>query len=72
MKKIDGRLEHIGKVQIFECKMCGKMTRDMFRLWPHLAVIKLLPQWDRVSREVCKACARRELGSKRWKMYVEM
>ena len=69
--KIDGRLERVGKVPIFECKMCGKRVKEKFKLWPHPAVVKLLDQWSQGSRDVCKACARRELGSKKWKMYVE-
>ena len=71
MKKIGGRLEHVGKVQMFECTMCGKTVKDKYKLWPNLAVIKLLDQWDQVARDVCKSCARREIGSIQWKQYVE-
>jgi hypothetical protein len=71
MTKIEGRLERVGKVPAFGCNMCDKSTKDKFRLWPHPAVIKLLDQWDQGHKDVCKACAIRELGSKKWKQYVE-
>jgi len=71
MTKIDGRLERVGKVPAFGCKMCGRSTKDKFRLWPHPAIVKLLDQWDQVSMEVCKGCAMREIGSKKWKLHVE-
>ena len=58
------RLEYIGKVPVFECKMCGKTAKEKYGLRPHPAVVKLLDQWDQGPRMVCKGCARREVGAK--------
>ena len=69
--KTTTRLEHVGTTLSFVCKMCGKSTRDKYMLKPSPAIIELLDQWDQVPRAVCKGCARREVGSREWKIHVE-
>ena len=71
MKKIDGRLHIVGKSPSFTCEICGKSAREKYILWPHQAIVNLLPENYRKSRNVCKQCARREIGPRKWKQLLE-
>ena len=60
-------LEFIGAVGInlFRCKMCDKMSKFKYLKFPHPSIIKLIPEEDQKGMEICRKCARREIGSKR-------
>jgi hypothetical protein len=50
------------KMQPFNCTTCGQRSTQKYLLKPHPAVAKLLETRD--WREICKKCAKREVGSK--------
>jgi|TARA_Y100000310_G_C20525870_1_gene736002 hypothetical protein len=54
-------------VNIFPCKMCGKNAKFKYMKYPHPAVAELLT--DREPLEICRKCAKREIGSKNKKAW---
>ena len=52
--------------------MCGKTKtkQKMYEKSPHLAVLNLLV--DQSSKEICRKCAEREIGSKKKKELDEL
>jgi hypothetical protein len=57
-------VEFIGAVgvDIFPCGMCGKMAKFKYMKYPHPAVARFLV--DRAPLEICRKCAKREVGNK--------
>lgn len=49
-------------VNIFPCEMCGTMAKFKYMKYPHPAVVNFLI--DKEPMEICRKCAKRELGSK--------
>ena len=59
-------IEYIGAVGInlFRCNMCNKLSKFKYLRFPHPAIIKIMPEENQGSIEICRKCAKRELGSK--------
>ena len=57
-------LKYIGPVSMnpFKCTTCDKMSKQKYLIKPHPAMAYLSD--DKRWREICKKCARREIGSK--------
>ena len=60
-------IEYIGAVGInlFRCKMCSKLSKFKYLKFPHPAVVNIMPEEQQKGLEICRKCAKRELGSKR-------
>ena len=60
-------LEFIGAVGInlFRCNMCDKLSKFKYVKHPHPAIINLISEDQQGGMEICRKCARREIGSKR-------
>ena len=54
-------------INIFPCKMCGKAAKFKYMKYPHPAVVDLLVNKEPI--EICRKCAKRELGSKNKKKW---
>ena len=55
-------IKYLGKVNmndIFNCQICGQMSKEKYIAKPS---IPSLVDWNKM--DVCKNCARREVGSK--------
>ena len=59
-------IEYIGAVGInlFRCAMCDKLSKFKYLKFPHPAIIKIMPKDRQNGIEICRKCAKRELGSK--------
>jgi hypothetical protein len=59
-------IEYIGAVGInlFRCFICDKLSKFKYLKFPHPAIIKLMPEDRQVGMEICRKCAKREIGSK--------
>jgi hypothetical protein len=57
-------LKYIGLVSMhpFKCTTCDKLSKQKYLIRPNPAIIHLMD--DRRWRQICKNCARREVGSK--------
>ena len=62
-------IEFVGAVgvNVFSCKICGKRAKFKYMKYPHPSVIHLLI--DKEPKEICRKCARREIGSKNKKKW---
>lgn len=50
--------------EFFPCGMCGKTSKFKYLKYPHPAIQHLLRGEDKIPIKICKACAKRETGSK--------
>ena len=59
-------IEYLGAVGInlFRCNMCSKLYKFKYLKFPHPAIIDIMPGEQQKGIEICRKCAKRELGSK--------
>ena len=75
---LDNEMIHIsyeGKVKIdefFPCQMCGKISKFKYLKYIHPAVQYLFKEEEKPPLKICKACAKREIGSKNKKGWEEL
>ena len=50
--------------EVFSCQMCGKVSKFKYLKYPHPAIQHLFEKEERIPISICKACAKREIGSK--------
>jgi len=71
-------MEHIiykGQVGIddfFPCTMCRKISKFEYLKYPHPAIQHLYRGEERLPIKICKACAKREIGSKNKKGWKQL
>ena len=67
-------IEYIGAVGInlFRCTMCSKMSKFKYLKFPDPAIVALLLKEDQKGIEICRKCAKRELGSKNKRKWEEL
>tara|TARA_Y100000310_G_scaffold332131_1_gene407121 strand:- start:527 stop:763 length:237 start_codon:yes stop_codon:yes gene_type:complete len=67
-------LEYIGAVgiNVFRCRMCDKMAKFKYLKFPHPAIFELMSEKEQKGIEICRKCARREIGSKRKDRWDEL
>ena len=64
------QIRYLGKVRvndIFECQMCGQKGREKYIATPEAAT---LVDWNKLN--LCKKCAKREVGSRNIKKWEEI
>ena len=64
------RIKYLGKTSvedIFNCQMCGQISKEEYVAKPS---IPSLVDWSKL--DVCKSCARREVGSKNKKEWSKI
>jgi len=65
-----GRMQHVtfeGSVKVneyFPCQMCGETSKFKYLKYPHPSVQHLYNGEDKLPLNICKKCAKREIGSK--------
>ena len=64
-----------GKAKIdefFPCQMCGKTSKFKYLKYPHPAIQHLYRGEEKIPIKICKACAKREIGSKNKKGWEQL
>ena len=58
--------------EYFSCEMCGKTSKFEYLKYPHPAIQHLFKEEEKTPMKICKACAKREIGSKNKKGWEKL
>ena len=58
--------------EVFSCQMCGKISKFKYLKYPHPAIQHLFKEEEKTPMKICKACAKREIGSKNKKGWEKL
>ncbi len=58
--------------EFFSCAICGEQSKFKYIKYPHPSVEHLYEEKDKTPKQICKKCAKREIGTKNVKGWKEI